>query len=359
LDTFKLNGASYSFRKLESLQKQRGVFTGNEIKTIEAIHQWLSGERRFAFNTSGSTGTPKKVHFTREQIAASAQRTIEFFELQPGDTILCCLNTQFVAGFMMLIRGIIGGLKLIIVDPVANPLKHIHEQSIAFVALTPIQAQAALNEAPEKLSKVGQILLGGAALHPGVEKQLKTLDCSVFHSFAMTETLTHVAMRNISIGDELFVALPKVSFAVDAGNCLIIDDDLLQIKGMATNDVVKLHGNYAFQWVGRSDYVVNSGAIKIHLELLEDKIRHILEEAAATEEICLAARDDERLGQKLVLLVQEGNHHFDGQQWLKRLKLELPPYHAPKEVLVVPQLFLTSTGKMDRKENIRCYLSKD
>jgi O-succinylbenzoic acid--CoA ligase len=115
--------------------RSKGVYLpAMKSRQLRQSIKWLSGERRFAFNTSGSTGTPKKVHFTREQIAASAQRSIEFFELQPGDTILCCLNTQFVAGFMMLIRGIIGGLKLIIVDPVANPLKHIHEQSIAFVA---------------------------------------------------------------------------------------------------------------------------------------------------------------------------------------------------------------------------------
>jgi len=83
-------------------------FSASEVKSLELIRAWLMGQQEFAFKTSGSTGTPKVCSFSREQIEKSALRTLDFFKLRPEDTVLCCLNTEFIAGFMMIIRGLIG-----------------------------------------------------------------------------------------------------------------------------------------------------------------------------------------------------------------------------------------------------------
>jgi O-succinylbenzoic acid--CoA ligase len=83
---------------------------------------WQSRQDRFILHTSGSTGTPKPIELTRSQMKASAHLTGQTLGLQPGDTTLVCLNIRYIAGVMMLVRGLELGLPMTIVEPVSNPL---------------------------------------------------------------------------------------------------------------------------------------------------------------------------------------------------------------------------------------------
>jgi O-succinylbenzoic acid--CoA ligase len=115
-----------------------------EIKVITFATDWLSGKTHFEFQTSGSTGGPRKIIFTRDQIKASANLTRDFFRLKQGYKALLCLDPDFVAARMMIVRSLEIGMDLYFFPPRSNPLVNLNEQ-IDFAAFVPYQLEAILN----------------------------------------------------------------------------------------------------------------------------------------------------------------------------------------------------------------------
>jgi acyl-CoA synthetase (AMP-forming)/AMP-acid ligase II len=71
---------------------------------------------------------------------------------------------------------------------------------------------------------------------------------------------------------------------------------------------------------------------------------------------CVLPKPDETLTNKLVMMVEDENGSVDRDKILSFLKSGLPKYHDPKEVIAVPDLLKTPTGKIDRRANIKAYL---
>ena len=354
-----LNGKSLTINHILKGEYEHDRLTSFEQKTLEFIKAYLSDQTEFSFYTSGSTGNPKEITFQKNQLKKSALRTNSIFGLVSGSTILCCLNTDFVAGKMMLIRALEGDLNLIIQTPSSNPLQDIDEEHfIDFIALTPLQIDRILAESPQKIASIKNILIGGAMLHPLTEEKLQRQKAQIWHSYAMTETLTHVALRHVNGTEKslAFHALPGVSFNVDARNCLVIKDQVLGIEQLISNDIVELIDEKSFRWIGRYDNVINSGGIKIRFEETENRINEILKEVKINHPICLISLPDDRLGEKLVLLIETKESEFNESDVKNILKEKLPKFHDPKVILSVPKLMLTTNGKIDRIRNKNFYL---
>ena len=110
-----------------------------------------------------------------------------------------------------------------------------------------------------------------------------------------------------------------------------------------TNDLVELIDSGQFKWLGRHDNVINSGGYKISPERIEKSLESILSDRA----FFLTSFHDDRLGEKLVLVVEGNPIHIDFS------KLHLHPYEIPKEVLHLPEFIRTPTGKINRRETMR------
>src|SRR6187431_1466309 len=93
-----------------------------EENTFSFIRSWLTGELEFHQNTSGSTGSPKTISLHREQLITSAKLTEEALQLKQGFDALVCLDTRYIAGKMMLVRGFVTGMRIVAINPSANPL---------------------------------------------------------------------------------------------------------------------------------------------------------------------------------------------------------------------------------------------
>jgi len=230
--------------------------------------------------------------------------------------------------------------------------------AIDFAALTPIQIESGLTSHLSKMSRVKSLLIGGAALHPRLENQLHDLKNSVYHSYAMTETLTHVALRAVtgSKGSDVYKALDGVSFGVNEQNCLIINDAQLGLTNLQTTDEVELLDSKSFRWLGRMDNVINSGGIKIHVEQLESLIGEVLSRYGIITRFCIITRDDIRLTTAMLLLIEENVVGVEALEIRNYLKKNLPRFHSPTEVLLVPEIFHTESGKLDRIKNASHYL---
>ena len=313
-----------------------------EINTIQFCKNWLSNLQEFSINTSGSTGKPKTIRLTRNQMIKSAEMTAETFNLQKGDSILINLNTTYIAGIMMLVRGFHLDLKMTIIEASSNPLEKIRNKYFNFFAFVPLQLQTIIeNNKSDLLQKAKAIIVGGVPISPYQEKLFIKLNLPVFSTYGMTETCTHIAIRKV--GKSSFNALINVELSIDERNCLIIKSPTSIENKLITNDVVDLLSSSEFIWKGRIDNIINSGGIKIQVEELESKISNLLLNIKCQTKFIITSKSDSKLGDKIVLVSEEKlNESF--------LKDNLSPFEYPKEFLIIDKFPETETGKINRNK---------
>lgn len=337
--------------------------TAYQQQALDFCTQWLAGQSSFVLHTSGSTGTPKPITLTRKQMQASAWLTGKTFDLKAGQHVLVCVNIGYIAGVMMLVRGLSLGLKMTLVEPSANPFKDnegLAEQAFDFTALVPLQIQKIIEDGNcTQLNAMRAIIVGGAAVNQALQEQIQTLTVPVFSTYGMTETVSHIAVRRLNgkPTNEYFAALAGVQLALDDRGCLQICCAASNHEWITTNDLAILHDTQHFSILGRYDNIINSGGVKIQLEKVEQAY------VKAWLEVCPSdvmprffayGLPDERLGQRLVL-VQEGKPlaSIQAEKLLTILANFLQKYEIPKQVYYISSFAHTATEKIDKISTIK------
>jgi o-succinylbenzoate---CoA ligase len=328
------------------------------------LRRWQAGKPEFILRTSGSTGTPKPIHLTLTQMEASARMTGQALQLPAGTQALVCLNVGYIAGTMMLVRGMVLGWELTIIEPVANPLLGFGEDTrFDFIAMVPLQLQACLQNPDTRLAveRVGKILLGGAPVSLALEKEIQALSVPVYQSYGMTETVSHVALRRLNGPDPEadYRVLEGVEFGVDAQNCIYVKGAVTNFEKIQTNDLVEIASPRTFRWVGRRDAIINSGGLKIELPRIDRKVEESLLEMGISigEGFFSWYENDERLGQKLILFVEGKEGNLPVAPLLDRLRAKVSTFEVPKAIYFVERFKRTPTDKLDKIATANTYFN--
>ena len=353
----QLNGKTYSYAQLKSGGGTTPV-TDFERSALAFCRAWIGDQEHFSLSTSGSTGAPKTITFRREQMEESARLTAAALDLKPEYHALLCLDPRYIAGQMMLVRSFVTGMNVIAVEPSANPFDSIQSDiKIDFAAIVPYQLQTILDSATGKnnLNKLKAVLVGGAAISAKVKALLHPLHCLVYSTYGMTETLSHVALQvlNGSSPQDYFQVLPGITIGTDARRCLTISAGYLGEDDIITNDLVELLGPGQFNWLGRLDRVINSGGVKVIPEKIEKACEEIIEELGLANRCFVAGLPDDRLGTRVVLVV-EGQPFSESMQrdLYTRMEKVLGKYEVPKEMRFIPRFAETSSQKVDRNATL-------
>jgi len=327
-------------------------------QALQFCQKWLQGNTEFVVPTSGSTGQPKPIQLTRAQMAASAQMTLEALGLGPGDRALVCLHPGYIAGIMMLVRGLVGDLALTVVNPSARPFAQIRGEQFAFTALVPLQLQAMLaaGEIDDNLlifNQMKAILIGGAPVGSALAVQLQVIQAPVYATYGMTETVSHIALRRLNgpLRSEYYMALPGVILGQDPRGCLTITAPVTQGQTLITNDRVRLIDARTFEWLGRADNVINSGGVKIQVEKIENVVDKTLTYLGINRRFVVMGLPDERLGEQTTLVIEGDPLPPATRAALQaQLAIGLGRYEVPKSVRYCPIFPETATGKVDRNQ---------
>jgi o-succinylbenzoate---CoA ligase len=325
-----------------------------EQKVIDFCQRWLSGQQEFILKTSGSTGEPKPIHLTRFQMESSAKLTGKTFHLEKGNKALVCLNVEYIAGIMMLVRGMVLGLDLTIIEPNSNPLENVQNQTFDFAAFVPLQLQNIIKNKNqvEILNKMKAIIVGGAAVNEVLEEEIQKLQVPVYSTYGMTETVSHIAIRKLngSGKSENFHVLEGVKIGIDDRNCLNIVADASNNQLVQTNDIVEIINQSKFKLLGRYDNIINSGGVKIQLE----KVEKTIEKFIPNKRFFAYGLPDLSLGQKLILVIELQIFDEDlKNKLIESLKNELSKYEIPKQIFTINPFSETPTGKIDKKATIK------
>lgn len=349
-----LNGQTYLRDELLHVTEQKMKHADSdeeEFAVYSFIHEWISPSEILEVKTSGSTGVAKTTVFRKQQFIESAKMTCDYFGLKEGMNILLCLSANYIAGKMMIVRAFVSGANLVTVAPTGSPLEEV-EGKFDFAAMVPLQAQNSILE-PETnrvFSTISNIIIGGASVSPKLEHALAHYPNNIYATFAMTETLSHIALRRLS-GDkrkDLYELLPGIKVTEDERGCLVINAPHLSEIPIVTNDIIVMSDERHFHWLGRFDNVINSGGIKIYPEALEEKIAHLF----PYNRFFVASLPDEELGQKVVLVV-ESKLPFDIVDLDKEIESIVDKYHVPKQYLTIDEFVETPNGKVQRHETLK------
>ncbi|HDS06082.1 MAG TPA: hypothetical protein ENO05_00520, partial [Bacteroides sp.] len=126
-EPFLIDDCAFSLEALRSRAEElSGDHTVQEWRRdlFTFIRMFLDeGREAIIQKTSGTTGEPANVNLKRSAMIRSAEMTLDFFRLQPGDPVLLCLPVRYIAGKMMVVRALCGGLRLVTTEPASRPLK--------------------------------------------------------------------------------------------------------------------------------------------------------------------------------------------------------------------------------------------
>ena len=325
-----------------------------EKEILSFIIEWKAGKDIFHLKSSGTTGSPKIITLHRDQMILSAESTLNFLGIPTGGKALLCLDPRYIAGKMVIVRSITGNMDLYAIDPKSNPLSGFEpDHLIDLASFVPYQVVEILEdpETSDKFRNIKNVLIGGAAISTRLEKKLGPYENRIFHTFGMTETVSHIALRQLSGLEQSrnFRVMPGISIGSDERGCLTIEGEITGNKKLLTNDLVKIMDEGEFVWKGRIDQVINTGGIKINLNSLEYKIREVLESISIHNNFFIEHIEDEKLGDKIVLILESGYVNINLESIKAAFKKRLSKYEIPRKIYVVQKFSRTDTGKINRK----------
>ncbi|UGS22533.1 AMP-binding protein [Flavobacterium channae] len=334
---FKINGFHFDKEALFQLA-YTSIKEGKEHEKDLGVFllDWLDDKEIITVTTSGTTGVPKRIAIKKQAMVHSAIATGNFFNLHPQDKALLCLPPRYIAGKMMIVRAMIIGLELDIIEPTSHLDSLFAHQTYDFGAIVPLQAENSL----EKLNQFKKIIIGGAKVSDDLASKLKEVNSEIYETYGMTETITHIAAKKI--GEEYFNILEHVSISNDDRNCLVIEAPSISDEKVITNDIVAILNEKQFKWLGRYDNVINSGGIKLFPEQIETKLA-----SRISNRFFITGFPDAVLGTKVVLVIEGESKEIDLE-----IFNSLEKFEKPKEVVFVSEFVETDTKKINRNKTL-------
>ena len=337
----KLNG---QLTAVTDLLKNSETKAGWKKEWLDFLAEWYAPNDWVEVNTSGSTGEPKTIRLNKTFVAASAQRTLRFFNLKEDEKVLHCLPSRYIAGKLMIVRALLGKLDLHVVDP-STDFKFLQTEHFKFAAMVPNQVSKILNS-KLKTQNMELLLIGGTAVPKLLENQLPQISTTCYSSYAMTETATHIALRKLNGegADDFYHCLDDIQVKLSEESCLQIFMPGLTEQPLQTNDLAELKDEKTFKILGRADNVIISGGIKFSPEQLEKKL-----EIYISQPFMISSLPHNKLGEQLILVV-EGIESSEARTQLQSIcQQQLDKYEQARQIIFIPELPRTTNGKLNRK----------
>ncbi|MGL1889160.1 MAG: AMP-binding protein [Reichenbachiella sp.] len=337
---------SYTIEDLGNLKTKFPHFS----MLVDFLLQWDQGSDLFEFKSSGSTGTPKTISIKRSQIEASIKATASHLDLQATDHVLLCLSPEYIASIMMAARALYLDMDLWIINANSNPLNKV-KSKIDFASFVPFQIYKMIGDGSiALLKKIRNVLIGGAPLEDWAIKILASYPNNIYLTYGMTETVSHVALRQISgtKTQENYEFVSGIEAGKDDRECLWLKGEVTCQEILQTNDMVDINERNGFRWLGRYDNIINSGGIKINPETIDKIISEILLE----QNYFVGSIHDSTLGEKLILLIEGVIDQSTFKRIQNNITQQLSKHHSPKSYHCLASFLYTASGKIKRNETL-------
>jgi o-succinylbenzoate---CoA ligase len=304
--------------------------------------------------TSGTSGTPKAVELGADAVRWSALATSRALAAGPGDRWLCCLPLHRVAGLAVVARAWHTGLPVEVHERFDPAAVGAAAGRATLVSLVPAMLRRLL-AAGDEAARFRRVLLGGGPSPADLVAEAARRRVGLVRTYGLTETFGGMVHDGHSLdGAEVRVGDPEGEILV-RGPMLFRryrgDPDrtaaVLQGGWLRTGDLGRLDPSGRLVVLGRSDDLVISGGVNVH----PDEVEAVLATHPGVAEAAVAGRPDPEWGQRVAaFVVPRDPAHPPTLAELRAFARErLAPAKAPRELVLVPELPRSASGKLLRR----------
>ncbi len=292
--------------------------------------------------TSGSTGEPKRVVLRRDTLVAAARAAEE--RLGFAATWHLALDPRYVAGLMVLVRGLLGD-GVAEAGPDLATLRPREGRNAVSLVATQLYRALTSPGTTRALAAFDAVLVGGAALGAGLRARAEAEGVRVIETYGMSETCGGVVWDGVPLPG-VDVRLGERGRVELAGPTVFsgylgrpdLTAEVLSDGAVRTGDRGHLAPDGRLVVDGRLDDVVQSGGVNVDLAAVRAAA------AALDPETAVLAVDDEEWGARVVLVATGGTL----DDWRDRLRPALPAACLPRQLVVVDAIPRGPGGKPDR-----------
>ena len=291
--------------------------------------------------TSGSTGEPKRVVLRRDALVAAARAAEE--RLGFAATWHLALDPRYVAGLMVLVRGLLGD-GVAEAGPDLATLRPREGRNAVSLVATQLYRALTSPGTTRALAAFDAVLVGGAALAPGLRARAEAVGIRVIETYGMSETCGGVVWDGVPLPG-VDVRLGERGRVELAGPTVFsgylgrpdLTAEVLSDGAVRTGDRGHLAPDGRLVVDGRLDDVVQSGGVNVDLAAVRAAA------AALDPETAVLAVDDDEWGARVVLVAIGGTL----DDWRDRLRPALPAACLPRRLVVVDRIPRGPGGKPD------------
>lgn len=329
-----------------------------DVETL--VRSWLdeTSPPALTVRTSGSGGPPKDVLLSAAAMRASATATLS--RLGGAGSWVLALPTHYVAGLQVVVRSVLAATSPVVLDDhpdLAAATAALPKQR-RYVAAVPTQLHRWLRRPRDvaALRTYEAVLVGGAAASPDLQRRARALGVRLVTTYGMTETCGGCVYDG--------VALDGVALALDADGIIrvagpVLFDgyagrrdsrrDLLPGGWFATSDRGRLDADGRLEVLGRVDDVAVSGGVNVPLGAVEQRLADMPELAEAA----VVSVPDEEWGARVVAVVVPAGQSPGLEAVRDFVSRKHPREWAPRQLVVLDELPLLESGKVDRRAVLR------
>ncbi|WP_430333762.1 non-ribosomal peptide synthase/polyketide synthase [Rhodococcus sp. ACT016] len=332
----------------------------------------------YVIYTSGSTGVPKGVVVTHTGLAAFAAEQLERYGIESGSRTLHFASPSFDASILELLMAFGAGAAMVIAPTSIYGGQELTDLLAARRVTHAFVTPAALASVdPAGLDALGVVVVGGEACSADLVARWATGGRRMFNAYGPTEA---TVASNIS--DALVPGEPvTIGRAIRGANTYVLDDRLhpvpagvvgelyLEGPGLArgyhgraaltaerfvanpfgeagsrlyrTGDVVRTSADRVIEYVGRADDQVKLRGFRIELGEIEAVLHR---QGTVAHAVVVVQRD-----QLVAYLVAAEDASIDPAAVKDAVGRALPSYMVPAAVVVLDELPISGSGKLDRQ----------
>lgn len=325
--------------------------------------------------TSGSSGKPKAAVHTFNSLFESVNATDQFSQLSENDVWLSSLPHFHIGGFMILLRALLTGGKVVYPNSLAfkeikKSIEEFHPSHISFVSTTLLKFLEE-NFIPDINTK--QVYLGGGPLDPNICLDAFKKGWPLVKSYGSTETCSMVTALH---PEEIKLKPDSAGKAIEQNQIVILKNDKYELakspndtgeiaikcgsmfkeyyKDRATTSQKIIDGFYHtgdFGWLDndgylfvlsrREDIIITGGE-----NVSAAEVEQIFMNLDSIRDVFVFGLPDIKWGQKLCAAIVAQN--FTEDELKKSLKQKTAPFKIPKEFYFIEEIPRTELGKVNR-----------
>jgi O-succinylbenzoic acid--CoA ligase len=305
--------------------------------------------------TSGSTGQPKAAELTAPAMLAAARASLSRLGAAAGERWLCCLPTHHVSGLGVLVRSLVAGSSPVVAERLDRAaLADAAAAGARYVSLVPTQLRRLL-DARAPVAAFRAILLGGAAIPPGMLDEAAATGATVVTTYGMTETCGGCVYNGVPLTDVRVAQGPDGRIRI-SGPVLFSRYRLApELTAAALDDgwfvTADLGGpgpDGKLILRGRADDVINSGGEKV----IADEVEQALRACPGVRDAVVVGVPDSDWGERVTAMVIAAEPADPPTLAGLRqcVRDQLPRHAAPQGLVIVTEIPMLASGKPDRQE---------